>query len=376
MTKKVGIFYRLDRPGGIQSCAMAVIKGLNQRGVIPDVLWDVEPDRNLLSRNNLQANFKPIQFPIPTLFIDKLPDTLRYLAWIVNGVDSQRLNLNYDFYYIFHFCLLVPEGTPHLRYMPGPPILPKLETLPKGPAGIPLQFFEWVYKRFFRKVKPVYEFHPNDQYITISQFTASLFQETYGAELPVIYPPVNLARHSFRFDDLKDRDTLTFFSRFVDYKRPEMVLELASHYPDMRCVLMGGVPAHRHAYYESLKDLAATKNMANIHFQANPSQAEVDEELTRTRFYMFPVINEHFGMTTVEAIASGAVPFVHDFGGQREIVFDDRLRFSDSDILTRFGYLNRLNENGLNEIRQSLSAHIRQYSEESFITKMLAYLPV
>ena len=210
---KIGIFYRIDRPGGIQSCAMAVIKGLNQRGVIPDVLWDVEPDWRLLDRNNSKANFEQIRFPIPSLFIDKLPDSLRYLAWIINGFDSSRLRQKYDFYYIFHTCILTSDRTPHIRYMPGPPLIPQLETLPHGVKGIPLRIFKRMYKEFFRKSKPVYEFHRDEQYVTISQFTARLFQETYGVTLPVINPPVSFAQRGFKFDDLnKSRYTHVLFS--------------------------------------------------------------------------------------------------------------------------------------------------------------------
>ena len=155
-----------------------------------------------------------------------------------------------------------------------------------------------------------------------------------------------------------------------------MVLELASNFPDLRCVLMGGVPNHRRGYFKSLKDTAKNIGLSNVNFKANPSQEEVNSELARTRFYVFPVINEHFGMTTVEAIASGSVPFVHDSGGQREIVCDDRLRFTDPDFISRFEVIRRLDNIVLNDIRRSLVRHIQQYSEESYISKMLAYLPV
>jgi glycogen synthase len=39
--------------------------------------------------------------------------------------------------------------------------------------------------------------------------------------------------------------------------------------------------------------------------------------------------NEPFGISTVEAIAAGCVPIVHNSGGQREIVPFDDLRFND-----------------------------------------------
>ncbi len=40
MNKKVAIVYRLDMPGGVQSCVFSLIKGLNSMDIIPDILWD------------------------------------------------------------------------------------------------------------------------------------------------------------------------------------------------------------------------------------------------------------------------------------------------------------------------------------------------
>ena len=79
-------------------------------------------------------------------------------------------------------------------------------------------------------------------------------------------------------------------------------------------------------------------------------------------------------MTTAESIASGAIPFVHDSGGQREIVCDQRLRFHDVEYLEKFDALKKLSDTELNEIRKALSDHIHGYSDEEYQTKMLTYL--
>jgi glycosyltransferase involved in cell wall biosynthesis len=95
------------------------------------------------------------------------------------------------------------------------------------------------------------------------------------------------------------------------------------------------------------------------------------QELRRSRFYVFPGKNEHFGMTTPEAIASGAIPYVHDSGGQREIVIDSRLRFSDTDFLSRFAELQSLRESDLHALRSRLADHVRNFSAERFVREMI-----
>jgi glycosyltransferase involved in cell wall biosynthesis len=207
-----------------------------------------------------------------------------------------------------------------------------------------------------------------------SHYTAGLFEAAHGVRLPVVHPPIDVSGRSYRPDDLPARDTLTFFSRIVDYKRPEWIIDLAARHPELRAVIMGGVAEHRRPYFEHLQQVAIKRGRPDVVFLANPSNERVNAELARTRFYVFPARNEHFGMTTVEAIASGALPFVHDSGGQREIVPQPDLRFSDAEFAAKFDALAALSEPELNARRTALSEHIRQFSEACFLDKMLAYL--
>ena len=373
-SKKVAIIYRMDHPGGVQSVVTALIRGLNQQGIIPDILWDLPPNRELLEAANCKTGFQKLRFHISTRRIDKLPSSLRYVAWIFNCTDLEKIEQSYDFYFLFHNSFLVSTGMQHLRYLNGPPLIPQLWVIPKGLRGLPVRFFGWSYRNFLRFKYPVYEFHRDSPYVINSQYTSDLFEQTHGVRLPVVYPPIQMVRCDYAANDLPQRNTITFFSRIVDYKRPEMVLELAKRYPQQRCVIMGGVPSHRIPFFESLKLKAKEAELEHVFFYANPSDVVVREELSRTRFYIFPAKNEHFGMTTVEAVACGAIPFVHDSGGQREIVHIDKLRFTDADYFEKFAWLFNQPLETLNQIRSGLAQHILQFSEEKSVEKLLAYL--
>ena len=372
---EVAILYRLDHPGGTQSVCFALIRGLNRLGIRPDVLWDLPPDPVLLEKNKCQAGYYPLHFPISTPTIDRLPASLRYLAWIFDTYDGSSLASRYDFFYLFHNPFLLPESVPHLRYLNGPPLLPQLWKPPSGLRGWPVHFFGWFYHAFLRRRFPAYEYHQDSPTVINSQYTADLFAQAHGVRLPVVYPPIQFTGRDYSLDDIHRRDSLTFFSRIVDYKRPDILLDLAACYPTYRAVIMGGVPDHRRPFFESLKRQAAERKLNNVLFLANPSQERVMAELRRTRFYIFPAENEHFGMTTVEAAASGAIPFVHDSGGQRYIVPFPELRFDYSNFDQKFANLAAKSAGELNDLRTNLAAHIQQYSEESTVGKLLAYLP-
>ncbi len=371
----VAVVYRLDHPGGTQSVCLALIRGLNRQGITPDILWDLPPSPSLLQKANCQAAYQPLKYPISTRLTDKMPASLRYLAWIINTYDGSRLAKRYDFYYIFHNGFVPPAGAAHLRYLNGPPLLPQLWIIPPGPRGWPVRFFGWLYHTLLYRWLPAYEYHTESPSVVNSHNIAGLFEEAHGVRLPVVYPPVNLDGRSFDPADFSQRDTLTFFSRIVDYKRPDLVIDLAARNPSQRCVIMGGVPPHRMPFFESLQTLARELGLENTIFLANPSDERVRAELARTRFYVFPAANEHFGITTVEAAASGAIPFVHNSGGQREIVPIECLRFDYDNFYQKFTDLAKKSDFELNAMRLKLARHVHQFSEEYAVAQMLDYLP-
>lgn len=372
--QRVAIVGRLDTRGGVQSCILALIRGLNQRGITPDILWVDSPNRALLDELNLRAGYYRLPMAISWKRLDRMPDFLSYLAQLLNTFHAERIAEPYDFYYIFYNGFLVPPGTPHLRYLSGPPLLPQLFATRPGWRGVPARTGHWLYQHLLYRFFPAYEVHRGDHYVINSQYTARLFEEAHGLRLPVVNPPIDVSSRSFEPGDLAQRDTITFFSRVAGYKRPEMVIDLAARFPHLRCVIMGSVPEQRAAYMESLKERARARGREDIVFLITPDNERVRQELARTRFFVFPALNEHFGMATPEAIASGAVPFVHDSGGQREIVPDERLRFSDAEFFSKFEALLRCSDAELNAARERLREHIQQYRQEVFVEKMLAPL--
>lgn len=361
-------------PGGVQSCVFSLIKGLNRMDIIPDILWDCEPNWSLMQEQGGRAAYRKVRFRVPQRIIDKMPNTLRYLAHICNVIDGRKFCEEYDFFFIFYNGFVVSSDMPHLYYLSGPPLLPQFETNSQGIKGLPSRFFRLLYKKALHRISPVYDYHRELRYVINSQYTAGLFQDAHGVRLPVVYPPINLSGRDFVDDDLPKRDSITFFSRIVDYKRPEMVLDLASRHRQFRCVIMGAVSPIRRPYFERLREYADECRIQNVVFLDNPSSARVRDELARTRFYVFPGINEHFGMTTPEAIASGAIPFVHDSGGQREIVNNPELRFVDQTFFDRFEFLLKRTDAELKEARTALNMHVQKFSEANYIKAMLAYL--
>lgn len=372
--KRVAIVAYLTAYGGIQACVFSLIRGLNDIGITPDILFDTPPNSELLADNHCSYRYRPLKTRISSRLIYTLPNTVRVLAKMFNSVRYKEIQHEYDFFYVFGSDFAPPPG-PHLQYLPIPPLSDQPKSSWRAGRHRPINIIYAMYNRFFYKLNPVFELFDGARYVTVSEYTAQLFVERCGAKVPVIYPPTSLDIPLFELEDIKDRKGVLFISRIVDYKRPELVIELAKHFPDESYTIMGGVTANQLSYFEHLRSLVATHRLKNVSLQANPTMSELQAARRRAKFYLFTAKDEHFGMVTPEAIAAGVTPFVHDSGGQREIVPDVRLRFTDEYFTEKFEQLLRLTDAELNQIRQTLISHVLlNYSERIYQEKMLSYL--
>ncbi len=100
---------------------------------------------------------------------------------------------------------------------------------------------------------------------------------------------------------------------------------------DWKLVLAGGVDEDAKSYFAKIKSKA--KGLP-IEFYPNAPRAKLLDLYAKAKIYwhaagfgedlsLYPERAEHFGITTLEAMASGCVPLVYPAGGQKEIVRDD-----------------------------------------------------
>ncbi|MGZ2368728.1 glycosyltransferase family 4 protein [Ancylomarina sp. YFZ004] len=363
---KVAIIFDLTAAGGVQTCIWSLIKGLNRKGIKPVIFWHEAPNSELLNEAGVIADYTRLRLPIAPSFIKTLPNLFRYLLWPFNMIKISKIPIDYDYVYTFTANVLVDQNRPHLFYLCGPPLLPQLQ-----PKTVRFKIAKLLYKYIIRPFYPAYEPQENANYVTISKFIAKLFEEAHDRKLEVVYPSNQLKIDNLLEDDFNLRGNITFFSRIVDYKRPEFLMKLAKQHPDLEFNIMGGVSENRIDYLDRLKKMASEQKLSNLSFYPNASLNEIDNILKKTLFYVFPAINEHFGITTVEAILKGCIPFVHNSGGQKEIVPFDSLRFNDEDFLRKFEDLLSLNNDNLIRLRNELDKHIFIFTEETYINQML-----
>lgn len=146
-----------------------------------------------------------------------------------------------------------------------------------------------------------------DHFVANSKFIARRIKKVYGRDSDVIYPPVDVERFV-----LKENKSDYYFtaSRLVPYKRIDLIVEAFSHMPDKKLVVIGDGPE-----MAKIKS-KATNNIEILGYQPNNV---MQEHMQNAKAFVFAA-EEDFGITPVEAMASGTPVIAFGKGGVKETV--------------------------------------------------------
>ncbi|MGO8918832.1 MAG: glycosyltransferase [Stellaceae bacterium] len=148
-----------------------------------------------------------------------------------------------------------------------------------------------------------------DIFIANSNYIARRIRKTYRRDAIVVPPPVDVEQ--FALETEKD----TFFlivSRFVAYKRVDLVVEAFAAMPEHRLLVVGDGP-------ERARVRAAARGAENIEFMGQVPQAELVRLVQRAQAFLCAA-EEDFGIAMVEAQACGTPVIAYGRGGARDIV--------------------------------------------------------
>lgn len=206
------------------------------------------------------------------------------------------------------------------------------------------RLYEAVFQRWFRELGqrldslyPALDLGHLDTYDALcanSRYTQRWIRRYWGAESVVFYPPVDVGL----FEPLPKRRQILSVGRFftTGHNKKHLVMirafqeMVAEGVADWELHLAGGTSLGA-ADAEYLARVRAETAGAPIHIHADIPFGSLRRLYGESAIYWHatgygedperhPLRYEHFGLTTVEAMAAGAVPVVIDGGGQPEIV--------------------------------------------------------
>jgi glycosyltransferase involved in cell wall biosynthesis len=161
-----------------------------------------------------------------------------------------------------------------------------------------------------------------DHFVANSEFIARRIAKVYRREARVIYPPVDT--EAFTMQAQKQSFYVTA-SRMVPYKRVPLIVEAFASMPDRKLIVVGDGP-----------DLARCKSLAapNVELVGYQSNEVLRQYLRDARAFVFAA-EEDFGITLVEAQASGTPVIALGKGGALETVRDVESAAKPTGVLFR-----------------------------------------
>lgn len=225
----------------------------------------------------------------------------------------------------------------------------------------------------------------------ISDFSGSWAKKRWGIDCEIVYPPVDVS-----FDRVEKEKMILSVGRFAikgdgHTKKQEEMLgvynRLNGERPlDWRYFCVGGLgvtPGHK-AYFEELSAIAAPSGAQLV---ANIDRGELKRLYERASIFWHaagygenqnthPIYVEHFGISTVEAMAAGCVPVVINKGGQPEIVQHGVNGFVWETLDELRDYTTRLINDDALRLKMSEAARNRAqvFSSERFVSNFVSRL--
>jgi glycosyltransferase involved in cell wall biosynthesis len=242
-------------------------------------------------------------------------------------------------------------------------------------------YYDWLWRKRFDSYQ---------QKLCNSEYTRKWTRAWWGIESDVLYPAVDT-----RFEPIPKVNLVLSVGRFSTRSHSKRQVEMMSVFRDMKGTSLQHWSYHSvgglvddpvdHAYFDEVKRVAVT---CDAHAIPNVPRGELRSLFARAKVFWHaagyggddgnPYQAEHFGISTVEAMAAGAVPIVYDKGGQSEIVEHGRSGYLWRSLDELREYTRRLAQS--ETLREQMAASARRraehFSREAFLARFVRLVPM
>lgn len=316
MKRKTAALYNpyLDTLGGGERYSLSILKVLEDEGYDVIVFWDKNISLQLKKRFNFK--FRNLKF-LKNIFTTK-----------TNFIEKQKILAGLDILiYLTDGSYFISTATSNFVYA----MVPKKELFSQDLKN-KLILLNW-------------------QFITHSKFTQK-FLSQWKINSEVLYPYLD---ENFVNSKLESKEkiilTVGRFFTHLHAKKHDKIIKLfkknKGKFPEFKLILAGGLKKEDQQYFDYLKKIA--RGDRSIEFKTNISFDELLALYRKSMIYWHfagfgidenknPELVEHFGLTPLEAMASGCIVFIYNAGGPRELIQNGKNGFlfdSEKDLINK-----------------------------------------
>ena len=308
MNKKIAIFHNfMDNIGGAE---------------IVDLILARELNADIYTTNIDEEKIKKMGFSTKNIFsIGKIPINAPFRQELAYW-RFRLLNLKkkYDFYIIAGDWAMAGaiNNKPNFWYVFSPmreiwdlaDYSGKKLSFWKGPL-----FYLWV---FLRKKINLYDSKKVKKCIAISEVVQKRLKKYLNKNAEIIYPPVEISKFKYK----KNGDYWLSVNRLIDHKRVDIQLKAFEKLSDEKLIIVGSYEqsVHFKKYVKYIKRIKPK----NVEILSWVDEKKLIELYANCKGFITTALDEDFGLTPIEAMASGKPVIAPSEGGYKETILDGK----------------------------------------------------
>lgn len=328
--KKILIVQRSLQPvGGGLAVALWMIEALKREYEVSVLTWklvDIDPINRFYGTSLSASDFNLCQVPLFLRILMKLiPDPYAFQQLFLLVRLCKKIQADYDI--VIMANNEADLGCRAIQYIHYPHLCGSYRKFKVSDVQ------HW-YHRFWHLINTRYRpwrlisghsFDRMKKNLTLvnSDWTGGKTRSCYGIETTTVYPPVPGIFPQVLWTDRESG--FVCIGRFSPEKRIDWIVNI------IKAVRSQGYDVHLHIigtcdrgpgkrkYYQQVKQWVQ-KNVSWIFLHENLSRQELVDLVSRHRYGIHGMADEHFGIAVAEMVRSGCITFVPTDGGQMEIV--------------------------------------------------------
>jgi len=311
MSKKIAIFHNfMDNIGGAEIVDLILARGLNAD------IYTTNFDKDKIKK----MGFEDVS---PRIFsIGKIPINAPFRQELAYW-KFRKLNLGkrYDFYIVAGDWAMAGaiNNKPNFWYVFSP--MREIWDLYKYTRNNSVTFLKrplfdlWVlYRRYLikkdtRRIKNIF---------CISQNVQKRVKKYLKREGEVIYPPIETSKFKYK----KMGDYWLSVNRLINHKRIDMQLKAFEKLPNEKLIIVGSYEKSKH--FQEYANYCKKIKPKNVEILSWVDDKKLIELYSSCKGFITTALDEDFGVTPIEAMASGKPVIAPNEGGYKETILDGK----------------------------------------------------